>query len=44
MVPGNTLQTEQRGSGTEADDGLAFVQGVHQSNLSRRIELDSDDG
>jgi hypothetical protein len=44
MIPGDPLQTEQGGSGTDADDGMALVQDVHQSGMCCRIELDSDDG
>ncbi len=44
MIPGDPLQTEQGGSGTDADNGMALVQDEPQSGVCSRIELDSDDG
>src|SRR5665213_3609823 len=43
VVPGDPLQTEQGGSGTEANDGMARVQDAPQSGLCSRIELDLQD-
>ena len=44
MIPGDPLQTEQGGPGTDANDGAAVVQDTHQSGMCSRIELDADDG
>jgi hypothetical protein len=44
MIPGNTLQTEERSSGTHTDDGFALIQDAHQLHLSMSVELYSDDG
>jgi hypothetical protein len=44
MFPPDPLHTKQGRSGTDADNGMAFVQGAPQSGLSSRIELDGDDG
>jgi hypothetical protein len=44
VIPGKPLQAEQGGSGTDPNDGTTRVQDAHQSDMRRRIELDSEHG